>query len=169
MNEIRKRRSFEAGHARKFLLIVDESEEVESALYYAAARIAHSSGTLVMLYVIEPQDFQHWAGVRQVQVEEETSKAKALFRLFRRKLNSSGFENVNCEELILEGTKSEQLLNAIEADEDIAILVLGASIDVKGPGPLVSALAVGKAAGTFPIPITIVPGNLSLEDIRGLA
>ncbi len=169
MSEIRKRRSFEAGHARKFLLIVDESEEVESALYYAAARIAHSSGTLVMLYVIEPQDFQHWAGVRQVQVEEETSKAKALFRLFRRKLNSSGFEDVNCEELILEGTKSEQLLKAIEADEDIAILVLGASIDVKGPGPLVSALAVGKAAGTFPIPITVVPGNLSLEDIRGLA
>ena len=79
MVEIRKRRSFEAGHARKFLLVVDESQEVESALYYAAARIAHSSGTLVMLYVIEPQDFQHWAGVRQVQIDEETVKAKAHF------------------------------------------------------------------------------------------
>ena len=66
MVDIKKRRSFESGHARKFLLIVDDSQEVESALYYAASRIAHSSGTLVMLYVIEPQEHQPWAGVRQV-------------------------------------------------------------------------------------------------------
>lgn len=169
MTEIRRRRSFEAGHARKFLLIVDESQEVESALYYAAARIAHSSGTLVMLYVIEPQEYQHWAGVRQVQIEEETVKAKALFRLFRRKLNNVGYEHVACEEVIREGVKSEQILAAIADDDDVAILVLGASTDQKGPGPLVSALAVGKAAGTFPIPITVVPGNLTLEEIKGLA
>jgi hypothetical protein len=99
----RKRRSFEAGHARKFLLMVDESTEFESALYYAAARVVRSSGTILMLYVIEPQDFQHWAGVRQVQIEEETLKARALFRLFRRKLNHVGFENIPCEERIRRG------------------------------------------------------------------
>jgi nucleotide-binding universal stress UspA family protein len=169
MTEIRKRRSFETGHARKFLLIVDESQEVESALYYAASRIAHSSGSLTMLYVIEPQDYQPWAGVRQVQIEEETSKAKALFRMFRRKLHLAGFEAVDCEEVIREGQKPEEIMKAIAEDEDIAILVLGAATDVKGPGPLVSALAAGKAAGTFPIPITIVPGNLDLTSIKALA
>ena len=87
-----KRRSFEAGHVRKFLLIVDDSQEVESALYYAASRIQHSSGTIVMLYVIEPQEYQHWMGVRQKQLEEETNTAKALFRLFRRKLSLAGFD-----------------------------------------------------------------------------
>lgn len=169
MTDVRKRRSFETGHARKFLLIVDESQEVESALYYSAARIAHSSGTLVMLYVIEPQEFQHWAGVRQVQIEEETVKAKALFRLFKRKLSLAGFESIACEEVIREGTKPEQILEVIADDEDIAIMVLGASTDQKGPGPLVSTLATGKAAGTFPIPITVVPGNLDLASIKGLA
>lgn len=164
-----KRRSFEAGHARKFLLVVDESQEVESALYYAASRILRSSGILVMLYVIEPQEFQHWVGVRQVQLEEETNKAKALFRLFRRKLHNVGFENIPVEEIIREGTKSEELLKVIEEDEDIAILVLGAATDPKGPGPLVSTLAAGRAAGSFPIPITIVPGKLALEDILTLA
>ncbi len=63
--------------------MVDESTEFESALYYAAARVVRSSGTILMLYVIEPQDFQHWAGVRQVQIEEETVKARALFRLYQ--------------------------------------------------------------------------------------
>ena len=167
--EYRKRRSFEAGHVRKFLLVVDESPEVESALYYAAARIVRSSGTLLMLYVIEPQEYQHWAGIRQVQLEEETNKAKALFRLMRRKLNNAGFEALEHEEVILEGNKSEQIVKAIEDDEDIAILVLGASIDPKGPGPLVSAIGSGPMAGNFLVPITIVPGNLSLEDLKAFA
>lgn len=167
--EYRKRRSFEAGHARKFLLVVDDSQEVDSALYYAAARIVRSSGTLLMLYVIEPQDFQHWAGVRQVQIEEETVKARALFRLFKRKLHLVGFENILSEEVIREGIKSEEIMKAIAEDEDVSILVLGASTDPKGPGPLVSALAAGSAAGTFPIPVTIVPGNLAFEDIIALA
>ena len=164
-----KRRSFEAGHLRKFLLIVDDSPEVESALYYAASRVQRSSGTIVMLYVIEPQQYTHWVGVRERQVEEETAKAKALFRLMRRKLNQDGFENVESEEAIREGKKADQILQAITDDEDIAILVLGASTDVQGPGPLVSSLAAGKSAGSFPIPITIVPGYLALEDIKSLA
>jgi nucleotide-binding universal stress UspA family protein len=169
MTTFKKRRSFEAGHARKFLLVVDESQEVESALYYAASRIAHSSGSILMLYVIEPQQFQHWAGVRQVQIEEETNKARALFRLFRRKLHLIGFEGIPCEEVIREGIKSEEIMRTIDEDEDVAILVLGAAIDPEGPGPLVSSLAAGTAAGKFPIPVTIVPGNLTLEDIIALA
>jgi nucleotide-binding universal stress UspA family protein len=165
----KKRRSFEAGHARKFLLIVDDSQEVESALYYAASRILRSSGILVMLYVIEPQEFQHWVGVRQVQLEEETNKARALFRLFKRKLHNVGFENIPVEEVVREGTKADELMKLIDEDEDIAILVLGASVDPVGPGPLVSSLALGRVAGSFPIPITVVPGNLALEDILTLA
>jgi nucleotide-binding universal stress UspA family protein len=165
--EIKKRRSFEDGHARKFLLIVDNSQEVESAVYYAASRIAHSSGSLVLLYVVEPQAHQPWAGVRQVYVDEETNKARALFRLFRRKLHLAGFDGIAVEELIQEGAKAEEILKAIANDEDIAILVLGASIDAKGPGPLVSALASGRSG--FPIPVTVVPGNLALADIVALA
>lgn len=163
------RRSFEAGHQRKFLLVVDDSVEVESALFYAASRIAHSSGSLLMLYVVEPQEFQHWVGVRQLQLEEETTKAKALFRLFRRKLTQAGFEDIVCEEVVREGETADEIVKLIAEDEDVAILVLGASTDAKGPGPLVSALAAGKLAGNFPIPVTVVPGNLALEVIKTLA
>jgi len=167
---MKKRRSFESGHRRKFLLIIDSSQEVEAALYYAASRVKHSGGSIVMLYVIEPQDFQHWVGVRQVQLEEETAKAKALFRLFRRKMNNDGFMDIATEEVISEGTKAEAIIEAIEADEDVAILILGAAVDTNtGPGPLVSSLAAGTAAGKFPIPITIVPGELTLKEILTLA
>lgn len=165
----KKRRVFEQGHQRKFLVVVDDSSEVESALYYAALRISHTSGRLLLLYVIEPQEYQHWAGIRQVQLEEETNKAKALFRLMRRKLNNAGFDALEHEEVIVEGTKSEQIVKVIEEDEDIAILVLGASTDPKGPGPLVTAIGSGQMAGNFVVPITIVPGNLGLDDLKAFA
>jgi hypothetical protein len=51
----------------------------------------------------------------------------------------------------------------------VAVLVLGASKESAGPGPLVSGLATGSTAGKFPIPITIVPGDLTLEQIQALA
>lgn len=166
---MKPRRSFEEGHRRKFLIVVDESQEGESALYYAASRVHRSSGLLVMLYVFDPSEFQNWIGVKQVQMEEETTKAKALFRLFRRKLAHAGFETVETEDVIREGRAAEEINKLINEDEDIAILVLGASIDAKGPGPLVASLAAGRAGGGFAVPVTVVPGQLTLEEIRALA
>ena len=169
MTTLKTRRSLEEGHSRKFLVILDESDESESALFFSASRIQHSSGSLVLLYVIQPQDYQHWMGVKQMQLEEETTKAKALFRLCRRKLNTVGFEAVTSEEIIREGKVAEEIVKLIDEDSDIAILVLGAATDAKGPGPLVSSLAAGKLAGNFPIPVTIVPGYLTLDEIKALA
>ncbi|MEQ8823556.1 MAG: universal stress protein [Filomicrobium sp.] len=166
---MKPRRSFEAGHERKFLLVIDEAPEVDSAVYFAASRVAHSGGSLVLLYAIEPQGYQHWMGVQKIHIEEETNTAKALFRLHRRKLNQAGFENVVTEDRIKEGPKVEMITEAIDEDEDIALLVLGASTDPQGPGPLVSTLVASKAAGAFPVPITVVPGHLSLDYIKTLA
>jgi nucleotide-binding universal stress UspA family protein len=162
------RKAFEAGHRRKFLVIVDESTEVEAALYYSASRAQRTGGKVVLLYVIETEN-QFWGGVRQVQLEEGNNKGKALFRLFRRKLNNDGFDAVETDEVIREGKLNEQILAQIDDDEDIAILVLGAAVDSKGPGPLITSLAAGATAGKFPIPITIVPGDLKLDEIKALA
>lgn len=164
----KRRRVFEQGHGRKFLLIVDETPEVEGALYYAAARLFHTGGSLTLLYVIEPET-QFWASVRQAHLEEQTNKARALFRLFKRKLAQEGFDTLQVEEVIREGKTLEEILKQIDEDEDIAVLVLGASKESAGPGPLVTSLAAGAMAGSFPIPITIVPGDLAVADIKALA
>ena len=166
---VKQRRAFEEGHRRKFVVIVDDLPEVDAALYFAANRCRRTNSSILLLYVIQPQEFQHWMGVREVQVEEETSKAKALFRLFRRKLANEGFEDVPVDDMLREGTLSDEIHAAIDEDEDVAVLVLGASAGNKGPGPLVSSLAAGTSAGTFPIPITIVPGNLSPEELKAMA
>ncbi len=92
-----------------------------------------------------------------------------MFRLFGRKLKAMGFEDLVPEEIVREGVKADEILKLIEEDEDLGVLVLGASKDPSGPGPLVSTLAGGRLAGTFPVPITVVPGHLSIEEILALA
>jgi hypothetical protein len=45
--------------------------------------------------------------------------------------------------------------------------VLAAGTGKEGPGPLVAG--VGKAAGSYPIPVAIVPGHLGDEDLDALS
>jgi nucleotide-binding universal stress UspA family protein len=71
--------------------------------------------------------------------------------------------NVKVDLVIREGVTSDEIVKLIEEDADIGILALAAGIGKEGPGPLVSNLA--KTAGAFPIPVAIVPGHLSDDDI----
>ena len=75
---------------------------------------------------------------------------------------------VAVDEVIREGKPVDAILQQIEDDEDVAVLVLGASNETAGPGPLVSALT-SKFVGKLRVPVTIVPGNLSLEDVDSIA
>jgi len=160
---------FEEGHWRKFMVVVDESPEAEVALAYAARRARRTKGGLALLYVIEPGDFQHWLGVQEAYREEAHAKAKAVFRLYGRKLKNWGYEDIEPEEIIREGSKAEQITGLIQDDPDIGVLVLGASVEASGPGPLVSTLVSGKNVGTFPIPITVVPGCLTIQEVEALS
>lgn len=169
MPDRKLRRLFSEGRKRKLLAVVDETPECEIALAYAASRAARTGGSLALLYVIEPGDFPQFLGIEEVAREEGLAKAKAVFRLFHRKLKNMGFEEIAPEEIIREGVKAEEIVRLVEEDQEIGVLVLGASRDPSGPGPLITALAIGRLAGTFPVPITIVPGTLSVEEIQGLA
>ena len=161
-----KRRSFEAGHQRKLLVVIDETPECDRAVYYAARRAQRTGGALVFLYVIANEGFQHWLGVESImRAEAEEDARKRLFHFVDRVRETAG---VDPELVIRQGVRSEEIMRLIEDDEDIAILVLAAGTGTEGPGPLVSNLA-GKVSGSFPIPITIVPGTLTDEDIESLA
>lgn len=168
MPERRIRRVHEEGHSIKFLVVVDESPECESAVYFSANRVRNINGKLVMLFVAEPEDFQHWLRVEEIHREESEQTAAAVFRLYRRKLKNWGFEDLDPEEVVRHGTKSDEIVATINEDVDISFLVLGASTSTEGPGQLVSWIA-GSGAGTFPVPIVIIPGDLALEEIEALS
>lgn len=162
---VSKRLSKEAGHRRKFLAIVDETPECERAVAYASKRAQSTNGVLVLLYVIEPDDFQHWLGVEKIMREEATATANGALDTQAAKVRET--LSIEPELVVREGRAADEIHKLIEDDQDIAILVLAAGAGKEGPGPLVSSIA-GKSAA-FPIPVTVVPQNLSDEDIASLA
>jgi nucleotide-binding universal stress UspA family protein len=162
----RKRRSYEAGHKPKFLVVIDETPECERALYYASRRAARIGVGVVMLRVIGTHDrHQQWLGVADIMRAEAQEEANAM--LAKHAARANGAAGITPERVIREGDAAEQVLALIDEDEDIAVLVLAAGLEKEGPGPLVTSLS--KTAGTFPIPIAIVPGHLSDEEIDAMA
>jgi nucleotide-binding universal stress UspA family protein len=162
---VSRRLSREVGHRRKFLAIIDETPECERAVAYASRRARNTDGVLVLLYVIEPGDFQHWLGVEKIMREEAQAAAAAALDGFATKVRQT--LGIEPQLVVREGKPAEEIHKLIEEDQDIAILVLAAGASKEGPGPLVASIA-GKGAA-FPIPVTVVPQNLSDEDIDNLA
>ncbi len=167
MPDRKKRRVREKGHVRKFLVVLDETPECNQAVYFGAARARSTGSMLTMLYVVEPVEFAHWLSVEEQAREEGEKKARALFRMYRQKLEKWGFTDLPVEEVIRYGGKCEQIHELANEDVDISFLVLGASTSKEGPGRLVSNL-VGKGAAGFPTPIVIVPGDMTFEEIDAL-
>ena len=146
----------------KFLVIVDDTPECRLAMRFAFRRAARTFGGVVMLYVIEPADFQHWMAVENLMREEAREKAEEILQDLATEVQQES--GIMPEFRIREGRTQDEVLALLEEDPDIRLLVLGASVDKEGPGPLVSRLA-GQVSGSMRVPITVVPGNLTVEEI----
>ncbi len=162
----RQRRAYESGHKPKYLVVVDDSPECDRAIYYAARRVSRIGVGMIMLRVIDIEDRnQQWLGVADIMRAEAYEEAnEALDRAAGR---ANGVAGITPERVIREGSWIEQIMKLIDEDEDIAILILAAGTTKEGPGPLVTAIA--RNAGEFPIPVAIVPGALTDEELDALS
>lgn len=149
----------------KFLVVVDDSAEVRVAVRYATRRARNIRCGVVMLRVVEPVDFQQWAGVAEIMRSEAHEAAEDLLHKLAEQVNTES--GLMPELVIREGVVRDEVLKLVDEDPDIRMLVLAAAPGGSGPGPLVTALA-GEMAGDLSFPITVVPGNLTDEQIDRL-
>ena len=151
---------------RKFLVVVDTTPESKVAIRFAARRAEHTGGTVTLVTVIPPADFQQWAGVERVMREEALEAARQLLDGAAKVV--SDIAGLQPELVVREGRTAEQVQAMIKEDKAISLLVLGAGTSKEGPGPLVSAIA-RPGAGAYPIPVTVVPGSLTDQEVDILA
>jgi nucleotide-binding universal stress UspA family protein len=162
----RQRRSYETGHKPKLLVVIDNTDECDRAVYFASRRAARIGGNVVMLRVVETLDQgQQWLGVADIMRAEAHEEASSELAKYAARAKSIG--GITPEQALREGDKAEEILKLIDEDEDIFILVLGACASAEGPGPLVTT--IGRTAGDYPIPVAIVPGHLSDQEIDALS
>jgi len=151
---------------RIFLVVVDDTEEMRVALRYACRRAAHTHGRVALLYVVESSEFQHWMSVGDLMREEARSEGEQILQRCATQVSE---QTGSLPVLYLrEGSRRSQLMELIDEEPSISILVLAADTGPRGPGPLVSALT-GKFVGKLRVPVTIVPGHLSDEEVDKIA
>ena len=151
---------YETEYKRKFLVVIDETEECDRALTFAAFRVKRTGGTVVLVTVIPKPEFIGM-GVEDVLRAEAVEEAER--NLDERLARIKEIGDVRAESVIREGNGPEQIEELIDKDHGIAILVLAASKSTEGPGPLVTHFAA--RANALPIPLTIVPGRMSDDEI----
>ena len=149
---------------RKFLVVLDDSTECLNAMRFAALRAARTGGGVAILSVIPPEEFNHWIGVGDIMREEARERIEVHYEVFAKWMRDR--QGLDPELVIREGEPIQEILTQVKDDPEIGVLVLGAGTDKKGPGPLVTQLT--KNAGSLPIPVTIVPGNLSKERLKAI-
>ena len=148
---------------RKFLCVVDKTPECRVALRFAARRAQHTGGRITLLCSSRRPDFQQWRGVEEIMEAEAREEAERLVYNSAKTINE--LSGLIPELVIMSGRPAESLTELLKNDRDISILVLASGTSKEGPGPLVSLFA----SGVQPIPVTIVPGNLSDDAIDAIA
>ena len=152
-------------HRSKFLVIVDDSKELNVAIRFAAKRAQSTKGGVILLNVIEQFDPQQWQSIEDIILQEARDKAQEKLQKWSKVINE--LTNIVPELIVKEGITSEKIIETLEEDNAIRFLVLAAA-EADQPGPLVSLLA-GQKSGKLPVPIVIIPQGLSDELIDDLA
>ena len=150
---------------RSFLLVVDASAELNAAVRFACRRALHTNGNVALFHTVAPADFHHFATIGELMENEARSEAEKLLQRV-----AADVQRITGQMPALylrEGNVIEQLLTVIDEEKTVSVLVLGAGKGDDGPGPLVSALS-GRLAGKIRLPVIIVPGNLTAEEIDEL-
>src|ERR1700687_5128641 len=104
-----KRRSYEAGHKRKYLVVIDDTEECDRAVYWAAKRAGRTKSQIVMLRVIETAERnQQWLGVADLMQAEAMEAANAVLDKFDARIKK--IARFKPDRVIREGVTADEIV-----------------------------------------------------------
>lgn len=149
----------------KFLIIADDTPEFMKVLRLASKRAQKVGGSVLMLKIIPPGDFQHWMSVRDIMEEEAREEAVEALDFYKKEIKRISGTDAECT--VREGKPEEVISNIIAEDRDIHLLVLGANVD-GDPGPLIKSFRE-VLLNELHMPVLVVPGNMTDEEIDKFA
>ncbi|WP_019221933.1 universal stress protein [Bartonella senegalensis] len=162
---VSKQNKVKKDHKRKILVIIDETPECRRAVAFAAQHAQNTQRTLVLFCVVDSVEFQHFLGVNNVMRTEATQTAHKVLGEIAKDVRTT--HSLATQIIVREGKKIDEISKLIDEDKQITLIVLAASGHTEGPGPLVQL--IGNRGTAFSIPVTVIPSNLSDEDIERIA
>lgn len=154
--------------SRKFLAVSDETEECISAMLFAGMRAKAVGAGVVVLRCARVPGLGGWVGldkdISQDAIDSARLKAIQHVDIIESKVG------IKAEIVISEDEPVDAIRALVKKDLAIKTLILAAATGFR-PGPLVSRLAKGKPVANRPIAVTVIPGNLTddqLKEIGGM-
>jgi nucleotide-binding universal stress UspA family protein len=148
-----------------YLVCVNREKYSEVALHFAAKLAKNNDGSVIILHVIEPHDYQSFGGVAETIRAETIQEAENLLASHATKVNK--WTNITPVLIVKEGLIENEIISLVTNDPSINMLIVGAasatSIKSKILPPLVSSLGSKLA-----IPMMIIPGNMTTKQIEDL-
>ena len=149
----------------KYLVCVDNREECRVALKLACMKAVARGGRVDMLHVLAPADFQTLGAIAERMREERKAEGEKL--LAELADTAYGTYNIRPNPILREGTVGEEIITSALADTDVIMVVIGIAHTSTSRGTLASWLA-GQLGTKLPIPLLMVPGNLTEQQLQGL-
>lgn len=146
---------------RIYLAIVDETEEAQVALKFAARRALRTQGRVHILALVPPQQFSAFGAVQETIEQEAHDRAEVIAN----SAAGSLFTELGRMPTITvkQGEPEKVVREYLDEHPEVAALVLGAAAE-GAPGPLVSHFS--QKVGSLPCPLFIVPGGLTGEELE---
>ncbi len=140
-----------------FLVVVDDTDELMTAIDYASQFAKAQQGYVALLNVIEHSFVQNWKNVEDtIRKETRRQAEKQIWDASGRVLENTGSIPIVCVEA---GSPSDIIAKIIDENKNIVSLVLASSANSSSPGPLVSYFS-GKGLSRLHVPLMVIPGNL---------
>jgi nucleotide-binding universal stress UspA family protein len=151
---------------RRYLVCVDGRKECRVALRMACIKAQSRGGHITLLNVVPPADFQTLGSIADRMRIERLQEGEALLASLSDEAQKDF--GITPTLLLLEGSAGEKIVETAMNDPNIVILVLGISKQQNtGIGKL-SAWLASQLNTTLFIPILMVPGDLTDQQLSNL-
>ena len=144
---------------KEYLLVyVDESDEFLEAMQYACELAKAESLGIILLYIIQDENFRHWKGVENIMRQEQENEAKEVLEKYITYIKSN--YKLHVKSYIKAGEKLEILIKTLNGKRPkVKNLVLGLAMDKTENNKVISSLT-GILRKKLTLPIIIVPGKI---------
>ena len=144
---------------KEYLLVyVDESDEFLEAMKYACELAKNERLGIILLYIIQDENFRHWKGVENIMREEQMNEAKEVLEKYITFIKDN--YKLHVKSYIKTGEKLEILIKTLNSKRPkVKNLVLGLAMDKIENNKVISSLT-GVLRKKLTLPIIIVPGRI---------
>ena len=146
-----------------YLVCVNSEHYSEVALHFTCFLAKKDHGSILLLHVIEPADYQSLGMVADKMRKEKHEESQALLSELAKKAQE--WSGVMPTVMVREGLIEDEIIAVVEADPSIKMLIAGVASESSKKSKIIPPL-VSAISTKLLIPMLIVPGALTNQEME---